>query len=386
MPVSVESRWSLGIWFTLSRKLDDEFIPLPGMGTFEAASGFGRPAFYCPMPGVVRDSALLSLPVFLVYLPITLFHLVGLIHRKKIDVINCHYLSGYFIHLVIAGRLLRVPVVVSVHGADVDGYAASSAISRFVYRLIMRGAHRIVACSEALARQTIEAFPDVRLNVRCVHNGLDPSHYEAPPVTAVFPGPFVLCACRHVHKKGVDTLLRAFVLIRRECPTLRLVLLGGGPLLEEHKTLAQTLGIESYVMFAENVAHAEVSAFFEACSVFVLPSRAEPFGLVVLEAAYHKKGIVCTRVGGIPEIIANGVNGLLVESDDPAGMAAQVVALVRNPGLAERLGVQAYATLISRFLWKDRIHDYIAIYEGRARSSPVDADPAPHGRAVTRCC
>jgi glycosyltransferase involved in cell wall biosynthesis len=49
-----------------------------------------------------------------------------------------------------------------------------------------------------------------------------------------------------------------------------------------------------------------------------VPSRAEPFGLVLLEAAYHKKGIVGTSVGGVPEIIANGVNGLLVEPDDPA--------------------------------------------------------------------
>jgi hypothetical protein len=56
-------------------------------------------------------------------------------------------------------------------------------------------------------------------------------------------------------------------------------------------------------------------------------------------------------------------------------MAAQILALLRNPERATRLGVQAYATLMTRFLWKDRVHDYIEIYEGRARSSPVDADP-----------
>jgi glycosyltransferase involved in cell wall biosynthesis len=111
------------------------------------------------------------------------------------------------------------------------------------------------------------------------------------------------------------------------------------------------------------VAHGEVSAFFEACSLFVLPSRAEPFGLVLLEAAYHKKGIVCTRVGGVPEIITNGVNGVLVEPNDPSAMAAQIRALLHDPALAERLGVEAYKTFIARFLWKDRIHDYIAIYE-----------------------
>jgi len=327
------------------------------------------------MPVVVRNSPLLSLLVFLISLPITLFHLTRLMRRKKIDVVNCHFLGEYFIHLLIAARLLRIPFIVSVHGAEVDGYAVSSTASRFVYRLIMRGADRIVACSEALARQTADVFPDVRLKITCVHNGLNPSNYSESPQTPVLPRPFLLCACRHVHKKGVDTLLRAFALIQRKCATLTLVLLGDGPLFEEHKALARTLGIESRVVFVGSVTHAEVWSFFAACSLFVLPSRAEPFGLVVLEAAYHKKGIICTRVGGVPEIIENGVNGVLVEPDDPAGMAAQILALSLNPELAERLGVQAYATLMTRFLWKDRIHDYIEIYEGSAQPSPVDVDP-----------
>ena len=349
--------------------------PFANLRLVEATSGLGRRASYCPMPTVVGNSALLSLPVFLLYLPITLFHLTRLMRRKQIDVVNCHFLGEYFLHLVIAARLLRVPVVVSVHGAEIDGYAEASPVSRFVFRLIMRGADRIVGCSEALARQTSEAFPDLRSKITYVHNGLDLSHYEATSQAHEFPRPFLLCACRHVRKKGVDTLLRAFELIRHECPALTLVLLGDGPLFEEHKALARTLGIETRVLFVGSVAHAEVSAFFEACELFVLPSRAEPFGVVLLEAAYHKKGIVCTRVGGVPEIITNGVNGVLVEPDDPAGMAAQILALLRNPESAERLGAQAHATLMTRFLWKDRIHDYIEIYEGSAQPSPVDVDP-----------
>ena len=111
--------------------MDVRCISLPSpAATREAWSkrsiAWGRRAFYCPMPAIVRNSALLSVPVFFAYLPITFFHLARLIRRKKIDVINCHYLTPYFIHLVIAARLLRVPVVVSVHGADIDGYADSS--------------------------------------------------------------------------------------------------------------------------------------------------------------------------------------------------------------------------------------------------------------------
>ena len=121
---------------------------------------------------------------------------------------------------------------------------------------------------------------------------------DVRPAACRFHGPFLLCVCRHVHKKGVDTLLRAFALIRRDVPDMSLVLVGDGPLLEEHQALARTLRIETRVVFAGNVAHADVPAFFAACTMFVLPSRAEPFGMVLLEAAYYKKAIVCTRVGG----------------------------------------------------------------------------------------
>jgi glycosyltransferase involved in cell wall biosynthesis len=341
----------------------------------EATSGLGRPAFYCPMPAVIGNSMLLSLPVFLIYAPIALFHLTRLMRRKKIDVVNCHFLGTYFVHLVIAARLMRVPVVVSVHGAEIDGYAVSSSVSRFVYRLIMRGANRIIACSEALARQTIQVFPEAARKVTWVHNGLNPSRYAASSDTCVLPRPFLLCVSRHVAKKGIDTLLRAFELVRRECPTVTLVLVGDGPLFDDHKALARTLGLEDHVAFVGDVAHSDVSAFFDACSLFVLPSRAEPFGLVLLEAAYHKKAIVCTRVGGVPEIITDNVNGVLVEPEDPQGMAAHIVSLLRDPQLAELLGHHAYSTLMNHFLWKDRVHDYIETYEGRGRPSPVDTDP-----------
>jgi len=349
--------------------------PLPRAGLVERTTPWGHRAFYCPMPAIIRGSSLLSLPIILAYLPIAFGHLARLVRRHKIDVINCHFLSGYFIHLVVVAHVLRVPVVVSVHGADVDLYARSSRLERFLLRLVMRGADRVVACSEAMARQTIQAFPDARAKVTYVHNGVDLARFADVPGACAQRQPFLLCVGRHVHKKGIDTLLHAFALIRHDLPDMSLVLVGGGPLLEEHQALARTLQIESRVVFTGNMAHADVTSFFAACTLFLLPSRAEPFGIVLLEAAYHKKAIVGTRVGGVPEIIVDGFNGVLVEPDAPASMAAQIVALVRDPRRAELLGAHAHQTLITRFLWQDRVHDYIAIYEGRPAAAALDLEP-----------
>ena len=113
------------------------------------------------MPTLVSDSVLLTVAMLLVSVPISLFHLVRPLRRQEIDVVNCHYLMEHYVHLVVAAWLTGVRVVISVHGADVDRYAPVSRAQRFLLRLVMRGATRIVACSEAMARQTREVFPAV---------------------------------------------------------------------------------------------------------------------------------------------------------------------------------------------------------------------------------
>jgi len=337
----------------------------------QGTTTWGHTAFYCPLPGVLGDRTLLGILVLLAYLPVTVLRLIRVIRGQKIDVINCHYLTQYFIHFVIAARLLRVPLVVSVHGADIDRYVRSRWTQRFILRLVMRGAHNIVACSQALARQTAQTFPDVRRKVTYVHNGLMLSDFSAVGEARPLTTPFVLSVCRQVEKKGTDTLLRAFALVRRDFPDLSLVIVGDGPVLEQNKALARALQIESQVRFLGDVARPEVFPFFAACALFVLPSRAEPFGLVLLEAAYFKKGIVGTRVGGIPEIITDGVDGFLVEPDGPVDMAQKMTVLLRDPQLAQMLGARAHQTLMTKFLWEDRVQEYLSLYEGGLAHSLV---------------
>jgi glycosyltransferase involved in cell wall biosynthesis len=283
--------------------------------------------------------------VLLACLPIAVFHLIRLIRRQKVDVINCHYLTPHFIHLVIAARLAGVRTVISVQGADIDAYATADWAHKILSRGILRRADCIVACSKALARQVAETFPDVGEKATWVHNGLTLKPHMPAQELAV-PTPFLLCVSRHVHKKGIDSLLRAFALVSNELKELSLVLVGDGPLLSEHKVLATRLQVERKVMFAGEVAFEDVPSYFAQCSAYVLPSRAEPFGLVLLEAAYYAKPMVCTSVGGVPEIITNGVDGAMVEPDDPAAMAMEILTILRDRDLGRRLEAMRHAKLL----------------------------------------
>lgn len=349
----------------------------------QAVNGWGRLAFYCPLPTMIKDSLLLSLPLTLVYLPLVVFHLARLIRRHKIDVINAHYLAEYFVHLALVARLLRVPLIISVHGADVDQYAPARPVRRLLLRLAMRGAQRIVACSSAMADETARVFPSARAKITHVHNGLVLDDVPAPRTAGGVSGPFVLSVARQVTKKGTDTLLCAFALVHHDVPDVMLVVIGDGPELGKNRALAETLGIAHRVQFLGDRTRDETLVFFSACSLFVLPSRVEPFGLVLLEAACYKRPIVATAVGGIPEILTDGVNAFLVPPDDPAAMADKMKTLLANPRLGDRFGTSAHASVLARFRWDDRVRDYVAVYEDAERAARHSRRPRGLGHAAS---
>jgi glycosyltransferase involved in cell wall biosynthesis len=348
----------------------------------QAVNRWGRSAFYCPLPTIVKGSLLLSVPLALVFFPLALLHLVRLVRRHKVDVINGHYLAEYFVHLAIAARLLRLPLIVSVHGADVDRYERARPAQRLLLRLVMRGAHRVVACSAAMAEQTARAFPAARAKITHVHNGLLLEDLPAPSSIAGVTTPFVLSVSRQVAKKGTDTLLHAFTQIHRDLPHVSLVIIGDGPELDKHRALAHTLGIGKAVRFLGDRSREEVFLYFAACSLFVLPSRAEPFGLVLLEAAHYKRPIVCTGVGGVPEIITDNVSGFVVPPDDPDTMAMKMAMLLGDPRLGERFGTRAHEILLARFRWEDRVGDYLAVYEGDANPCAAISESQERLRAA----
>jgi glycosyltransferase involved in cell wall biosynthesis len=344
---------------------------LPRIHMVEAENALGYRSFGCPMPVLVKDSLFLSVPILFIYVPVALYQLIRLLRRERIAVINAHYLEPYFVYLALAGWLTQIPVVISVHGADVDVYHEQPVVRRLACYVAMRLAARIVACSNALAVETVRACPDARAKVTVIHNALGPSQHRAMTTPDPLPTPFILCVSRHVAKKGIDILLRAFVRIAADVPDASLVLVGDGPLFEQHRRLAESLGVERPILFVGSIPQIEVKSFIDACAVFVLPSRSEPFGVVILEAARSGKAIVATRVGGVPEILTDGVDALLVNPDDPDGLAAHVVRLLRSPALRDRLGDAAQRTLRTRFSWTRWIADYLDTFEanvGRSRA------------------
>jgi glycosyltransferase involved in cell wall biosynthesis len=143
-------------------------------------------------------------------------------------------------------------------------------------------------------------------------------------------------------------------------PDAHLVLVGSGPEETRLRRLADSLGITGRVYFAGE--QREVAPYLAASDVFVLPSRAEGLGLALMEAMSAGLPCVASRVGGIPDLIEDGQNGLLVEPEDVAGLAKALLKLLEDRELAKRLGDRARQFIFQNYNPDVIVSQYISLY------------------------
>jgi glycosyltransferase involved in cell wall biosynthesis len=217
-------------------------------------------------------------------------------------------------------------------------------------------------CTRANAEH-LRAVGGDAARVELVYHGLDAARFGVPPGAGARTArdgrdpaqPVeILAVGRAVDKKGFDDLLEA--LARLDAGVAwRLTHIGDGPLALALARLAQRLGIDARVLWRGACAHDDVLAAYRAADLFVLPCRigddGDRDGLpnVLLEAQSQGLACVSTPVSGIPELIDDGVTGLLTPPRDPAGLAATIARLVADPALRERLGAAGRARVLADF-------------------------------------
>jgi glycosyltransferase involved in cell wall biosynthesis len=294
---------------------------------------------------------IISLPLFLLLFPVGLFQLIRLIQKYRIQIVNIHYPAECFFYLAICRRILPIRLITSVHGADLFPDGIPRAAYPKAIKWLLDLSDRIVTPSNAYGEDVASVFPQLRGKIVLIHNGVDLAELgnRSHDSLSIKRPPYILCVAMHNEKKGLDVLLRAFALIHDKEPSLKLMLVGDGPQRGQLEDLASTLGIAKKVEFLGLQGRTQVADLLHSCEVFVLPSRSEPFGIVLVEAMACKKPIVATTAGGIPEIIENGRNGVLVEPGDSIDLAKAIIMLLKNRELRLMLGKDGYETVHTRF-------------------------------------
>jgi glycogen(starch) synthase len=285
------------------------------------------------------------------------------------DLLHVQCFSANGIYATALAAWERLPLVVTLQGEtvmdDQDIYERSTSL-RAGLRLGVRRAAAVTACSRFTLDDAVERFGLRRGSGLVVPNGVETAGDCGAPQPIVVPFErFLLGLGRVVAKKGFDLLLEAFARLAPRQPGLGLVLAGDGPDRAGLAAHAARLGLADRVQFAGALGRAEVAWAMGAAEVFVLPSRVEPFGIVVLEALRAGRPVVVSSRGGAGEIVRHEREGLVADPLDSAQFAGAIARLLDDRCLAGRLAA-AGRRRVRDFDWSAVAGEYRDIYRSVA--------------------
>jgi glycosyltransferase involved in cell wall biosynthesis len=279
-----------------------------------------------------------------------LVQLIWLLRSERIDVVNLHYPFDNLVYFAICRRLLPIRLVTSLHGADFYRGTPVEHYSR-AFKMIIRASDLVIMPSEAYRQKLLRWFPELEQRTIYIHNGINPVRFASTAEPDPPPGRrrYLLCVAELRHDKGVDVLLRAVQPVLQRYASLALVIAGDGPMRVELEDLATNLGIRRRTLFLGSQGAIEVAGLLRDCELLVVPSRMESFGIVILEAMACKRPVVASAIGGIPEIIDDGVNGILVAPEDSRALQEGVERVLADADLRTALAENGHTTLMERF-------------------------------------
>jgi glycosyltransferase involved in cell wall biosynthesis len=288
--------------------------------------------------------------------------LLTYIRRERVDVLHAH-LFGSNLWGTVIGALARVPVVVAhEHTWSFEGAPFRRMLDR---ELIGRFSDTFVAVSREDRRKMIEVERIPPDRIRLIQNGIAP---QAPTPgrdlraeLGVGSGPFVGAVGTLRAQKAYDVLIRAATRLRADHPGLRVLIAGEGPERSRLEALVRELGLADVIVMLGR--RSDVPDVLAALDVAVCASDFEGSPLAVMEYMEAGLPIVATRVGGVPDLIEDGVHGLLVDPRDPALLSAAVHALLVDGERASALGTRARERRRREFDLDVMVRNIEALYE-----------------------
>lgn len=300
--------------------------------------------------------------------PAGLLRLARFLARQRVDILHTHLFEPSVIGLL-AGAAAGTPLrVMTRHYSDYHTRIDRPWHVR-LDRLCTRLSHRVIAVSRHTAEHMTDREHAPRGKIEVVLNGIDFDRIRlrdaaAPQrLRAEFGARHLILIGARIHpEKGYDHLLAAMPEVVRRCGGESLLLVAGtGPLENRYREMALRLGVEASVRFLGH--RKDLVELMLAADLFVLPSVAEAFGLVLAEALYLGVPVVATRVGGIPEIVDDGVDGILVPPADPAALAGAIVGLLSDPDRRRSLAGAGRDKVTRRFRFEDMVRSYETVYD-----------------------
>lgn len=309
---------------------------------------------------------------------------------KQLHARQRYDLEHYFFSLptglltLVPGIRRPTPYIVSLRGSDVPGYDRFNAKVEHLHKLlkplnrrIWERADRVVALSSALAATANQTAPDLDIDV--IPNGIDTRRFAPPEGRPPERRLRLVTVARLLERKGIHTILEACA--KPTVLPVELSIIGTGPFEPELRQMVDEMGLGDRVRFLGFVPNDELPQHYRRSDIFVLPSEIESFGLVFAEAMSCGLPIAASNVGGIPETVRDGVDGLLCPPGQPVALRENILRLISNVDTREEISHSQRERVLENYTWDQIAARYADLYRSvLAASGPARADPQPQLR------
>lgn len=260
------------------------------------------------------------------------------LEREGVVHVHAHFATHPATMALVIASLTKIPFSFTVHAHDIQ-------LDRSLLRWKIREARFVRSISDFNRRFLEELYPEARGKIDVIHVGVP----LPPPPSAPRPGR-ILCVAAHKPYKGLPVLIEACRILRAQGVAFQCDVVGDGPMRAELEAMN-----DGAVTFLGALDERDVARLMDEAAIVVLPSIVAPDGqmegipVALMEALAHGRPCVSTRVSGIPELVQDGVNGLLVEPGDPAALARAMRSLLEDPERARAMGERGRETVTRDF-------------------------------------
>ncbi len=263
----------------------------------------------------------------------------------------------------------KLPYIISLRGADVPGYSErfDSLYGKLLplIKNIWRYAGQVVANSAGLKDLAARNFSAEKISI--IPNGVDTEEFQPQPELRP-AGKFVITpgASRLTERKGLNYLIEAVKLIEKKYPQVELKIMGDGNAKEQLEAQVKELALEERVEFIGRVPREKTTAYYQAASVFVLPSLNEGMSNALLEAISCGLPVIVTDTGGTSELITDGEGGFIVEAKNSEQIAERLSRLIEDEALREKMGA-VNRRKAEEMSWTSVAQQYAELYQKVAK-------------------
>jgi glycosyltransferase involved in cell wall biosynthesis len=283
------------------------------------------------------------------------------ISEQNPSIIHVHGILELSVFAAKIGRELGIPVIFHFHGSvTIENMKVLNPILPFI--------QNVLAVSQATRLSLLPYFSS-DIQIKLLVNGVE--DVGGKPVTnSQSAEPKLLIAGRIEQEKGFDVAIKAFGIILKKIPSIRLLVIGTGSQLNYLQTLSNDLGISMSIDFLGAQKNEEVISLIDQSILVLVPSREiEGFGIVAIEAALREVVVIASDIGGLSHTIENGKSGFLVKAEDPIALAEKVMELLQDPFSLKLIGKYARIRALRQFSmieFRTKLEDYyLSIQNGR---------------------